>query len=475
MSTPLFRLRACAAAFALLALTCCSCKHLSRDPQLAAPPADPTAAPLLSESADAPAPSASAAYYNEPAGGHAQSPVQRLQHQQPGPAAPAPVVAAPAPIVPAQAQAARHAPARLSMAPNHSAHSAHSVYQPGQVVMENGQCLTCNPPASVADEWAPAGASSCSPSGAGCGGVPYRSPDEYLCDGGDVKAEVKVLKNFDVRNIDMTDTVGHFDTLDGRRMVEKSNRVCIYAPRFAAVRRIDRPFAQEALKTASQYNRDLRLNSQEHHALVGSMLQPVVPNKQASTLAANAVLEREGGQDLHRFYAPLGAANPVPPFENFALIQRGISLNSEKPRLNEHVVAALTWMTYDSVEVMINQRSAQAVEQKARPQETVVYELDGKPRLRICKVASTDNAKPGDTVDFTIRFDNVGDQKIGNVTVLDSLTTRLEYVPDSATCTLDADFFTVNNEGDSVVLRWEVKDPLEVGEGGIVRFQCKVR
>ena len=51
------------------------------------------------------------------------------------------------------------------------------------------------------------------------------------------------------------------------------------------------------------------------------------------------------------------------------------------------------------------------------------------------------------------------------MTVVDNLTTRLEYLPDSAQCSLNADFFTEVNEGDSLVLRWEIIDPLEVGEG----------
>ena len=54
----------------------------------------------------------------------------------------------------------------------------------------------------------------------------------------------------------------------------------------------------------------------------------------------------------------------------------------------------------------------------------------GNPRLRLVKVASTPFAKPGEEVDFTLRFDNVGNQPIGNVTILDSLSTRLEYVPE---------------------------------------------
>ena len=219
----------------------------------------------------------------------------------------------------------------------------------------------------------------------------------------------------------------------------------------------------------------IRLNSQERHALVGSMLQPVQPVGRLGGLAANALLEREGGLKVENIYSPLGAANPVPAFENFEIIQRGIYLNTDKPRLQEHIAAALTWMTYDSVEVMINQHRAQLIEQKSRPQEVVLYELDGKPRLRICKVASTDHAQPGETVDFTLRFDNIGDQTIGNVTILDSLTTRLEYEPNSQSCSLKADFFTVDNEGGSQVLRWEIIEPLKVGEGGVVRFRCKVR
>ena len=111
-----------------------------------------------------------------------------------------------------------------------------------------------------------------------------------------------------------------------------------------------------------------------------------------------------------------------------------------------------------------------------RPQESFRYEEpEGKPRLRVIKVASTHEALPGDTVDFTIRFDNIGNELIGNVTILDNLTPRLEYVPDSAQCNLQADFFTLDNEGESLVLRWEIIDPMEPGQGGIVRFQCRVR
>ncbi|MEK6237035.1 MAG: hypothetical protein N2C14_20190, partial [Planctomycetales bacterium] len=31
------------------------------------------------------------------------------------------------------------------------------------------------------------------------------------------------------------------------------------------------------------------------------------------------------------------------------------------------------------------------------------------------------------------------------------------------------------NEGDSLILRWELEEPLQPGQGGIIRFKCRVR
>ena len=91
------------------------------------------------------------------------------------------------------------------------------------------------------------------------------------------------------------------------------------------------------------------------------------------------------------------------------------------------------------------------------------------------KVASTPVAEPGDEVSFTIRFDNVGNQPIGSVQIVDSLTTRLEYVPGSAQCSLGAKFSTQPNEGESLVVRCVLSEPLPPGKGGVFRFRCIVR
>ena len=82
---------------------------------------------------------------------------------------------------------------------------------------------------------------------------------------------------------------------------------------------------------------------------------------------------------------------------------------------------------------------------------------------------------PGEEIEFTLRFDNIGDQVIGNVTIVDNLSPRFEYVPDTAKSSVDAGFTTKSNDAGSLVLRWEVKDPVKPGAGGVLRFRVKVR
>ena len=87
-------------------------------------------------------------------------------------------------------------------------------------------------------------------------------------------------------------------------------------------------------------------------------------------------------------------------------------------------------------------KRASAVTGDARAEAEFVVDVPNHPRLQVCKIASANNALPGETIDFTIRFDNVGDQKIGNVTIVDSLTTRLEYVAGSEKSSMKATFTT---------------------------------
>jgi uncharacterized repeat protein (TIGR01451 family) len=82
---------------------------------------------------------------------------------------------------------------------------------------------------------------------------------------------------------------------------------------------------------------------------------------------------------------------------------------------------------------------------------------------------------PGEEVEFVLRFDNIGDQVIGNVTIVDNLSTRLEYIAGSAQSSVDARFVTEPNAAGSTILRWEITNPVKPREGGLLRFRARVR
>lgn len=300
--------------------------------------------------------------------------------------------------------------------------------------------------------------------------------DEYLCDGGDRGLPVGVTPDWEVRGLDMEDAVGHYDTLDGRTVVEPSNRVCIYAPRFGAVRQVVGAVQNEqADHTAgvvtpvaivrAEDTRGPRLNKQQIPVSteIGSKVLTTYESKQHEGRMSNAVRAR-GLQDAFQSY------------EDLAVIRMGLVREAEGPMLAKGINAAIIWSRNQAAQVLLDRKMA-AIEVGDQGAGVVytIKEPPANPKLRVIKVASTPFAEPGDTVSFTIRFDNVGNQKIGNVTIVDNLTTRLEYEPDSAQSSVPTQFSCKPNEGGSLVLRWEITEPLAPGQGGIVRFNCRVR
>jgi uncharacterized repeat protein (TIGR01451 family) len=300
--------------------------------------------------------------------------------------------------------------------------------------------------------------------------------DEYLFDGGDRDTPVKVDRDWTVRGIDQEDTIAHFDTLQGRTEVTPSNRVPIYAPRFASVRKVYGLEINEGAERAAGANDLVRLNSQDTRLRVTTAIQPRQPVLEHNFRSSVALFDRTGGVNMQRVQPLQGVANHFMPHEDFRVIRHGALDANEKARLAERVRAALTWTTDQSVQVTIGGSLAYEAKGAYQPGETVQFEMPpGKPRMRIVKVASKSEANPGEEIDFTLRFDNVGDQRVGNVTIVDSLTSRLEYVPGSAQCDLNANFGTQTNDVESLLLRWEIVEPLPVGKGGVIRFKCRVR
>ena len=327
------------------------------------------------------------------------------------------------------------------------------------------------PPGSTTDGQGPIYPNPWAPDGLRC---PWPE-DEYIWDGGDRKAEVTVGRDWKLRGLDSEDTVAHYDTRDGRTVVTPSCPVPIYAPRFAAVRKVYGLEINESREQIAGVEKPVRLTSQDTTLLATTTVQPQQPILQHGIKTTVRLRERSRGIGIETSLLPRGVESGFLPHEDFLLIRRGEFDLSEKARLTARIQAAYIWSKDQAVQVTIGGQTAYEAKGNNKAAETLMYELDGKPCLRLCKVASKSEAEVGDIIDFTLRFDNVGDQKIGNVTIVDSLTTRLEYVPDSAQCSHKSNFATQDNEADSLVLRWEILEPMRVGEGGIIRFKCKVR
>jgi uncharacterized repeat protein (TIGR01451 family) len=300
--------------------------------------------------------------------------------------------------------------------------------------------------------------------------------DEYLVDGGDRGLPAEVGDDWEVRGLETEDTIAHYDTIDGRTVVEPSNQVHIYAPRFGSVRRVVSLRQNQQVDMATRVHLPTKLNQADETQIAATSTKNLQPGHEVGRTMANLYRGRQFSGAASSAVGPEGFDNAFKPYENLKVIRQGIIEGSESAWLAEGIAAAAAWTHKQAVQIILDRQAATESVQKQNA--GTLFSVDappGYPTLRVIKVASTAYAEPGDVIDFTIRFDNTGTEPIGNVTIIDNLTTRLEYIPDSAQCSLQAEFFTQPNEGDSLTLRCEVADPLEPGEGGIVRFKCRVR
>ncbi|MGD9644080.1 MAG: hypothetical protein AB7U73_00100 [Pirellulales bacterium] len=299
--------------------------------------------------------------------------------------------------------------------------------------------------------------------------------EEYLHDGGDRDLPVKVDADWHIYGLNVEDTIAHYDTLDGRRKVTPSNCVHIYSPRFGAIRKVIGATLNEHIQ--GPHNVDRPAGPE----LINELLPPLVAVKDDQPLAQEGLrvptplvrLARDGA--VSQVLQARELKDALLPYEDLGIIRTGEYIQAEKAYLAEGLQAAIAWTDVQAVQVLLEHQAANEVVGDRRVQATYLVEHKGCPALRLCKVASTQFALPGETVDFTLRFDNVGDETIGNVTIVDNLTARLEYVADSAQASVKANFSTETNTVGSLVLRWEIIDPLEPGEGGIAHFRCRVR
>lgn len=300
-------------------------------------------------------------------------------------------------------------------------------------------------------------------------------PDEYICDGGDAGGPVRVRNDWSLQNLDPEDTVGHYDTLDNRVVVEPSNKVCIYAPRFASARKVSSAFQNEKYLQALLAKRKDTAVIDQANQLTDQYSQTVAAKRHSLLQPASGLKVRTPGIELVRRQPVNVLDYDLSTHEDFRVIKFGVHKQSEKAAIADFAAKAITWSHDKAVQVVVDE---EVVQTRVHRQgiETIFFIGDNGPaKLRVIKTASKADALPGEEIEFTLRFDNIGYQKIGNVTIIDNLTTRLEFVDDSDLCSEECDFLVDENDVESLTLRWEIKDPIDPGKGGLIRFRCVVR
>ncbi len=300
-------------------------------------------------------------------------------------------------------------------------------------------------------------------------------PDEYLFDGGDRGVPVH-FDNFDRHGFETEDAVAEYSDHTGERHVKPSNRVAIYAPRFAAVRTVSVPQADYSID---------RLKANRDTVRTVGIDSRVVPRHHASDEAAVGVRLRarasgvETDADAETYDQHVradGHRSVVTGFEDLVFLKTGALRKADEAHLADGIQAASVWTRDLNPVITANSVGGNEISTNFNAEVLVeVRDERTKGDLRIVKLADKRMAKPGETVTFSLRFDNLGDRELLHVRILDNLTPRLAYIEDSATSTLPGRIDVLDNNEGSSILRFVLDDPLPGHTGGVITFECRVR
>jgi uncharacterized repeat protein (TIGR01451 family) len=308
---------------------------------------------------------------------------------------------------------------------------------------------------------------------------PVLPRDEYLCDGGDQGTPAGVGDGGAITGIDPRDAVMRFDVgLGDRRQprILPTNRVCVYAPRFAEVhistgtneavevhgaalgRTADRSVQAEGLS----YSRRLVQNQSPELAR---------QRRRAQDLDGRVFAGEDSnmrGADMYHNVQQVRVDSQRQPAE-IARTRMKPALIKEKLRIDAIKTAESAVMTGLVESVSQNVKTWKPYVM------TGVETPPNRPGMAIIKRVSATEAEPGDTLTFTITYRNMGNTTIRAATIVDSLLPRLEYVRGSAKGPRDTIFSTAENRVGSTELKWELPGVISPGASGQVSFQAVVQ
>ncbi|GAB4148406.1 MAG: hypothetical protein Tsb009_22150 [Planctomycetaceae bacterium] len=301
-------------------------------------------------------------------------------------------------------------------------------------------------------------------------------PDEYLFDGGDRNHPIHYDK-FHRHGLDTEDTIAEYRDHKGKRHIQSTNRVAVYAPRFAAVRTVSQPISGVAVH---------KLGGAELTTHGAGLLARTGTAMHLRRLKVDGVRMRSRASGLNGKSSQVGMDQLTPLarndklinlFQNLAFVKTGRLKRAEEAQLAKGMQAATAWSRSRFPVIVGGLDALGEIQATFQPQEIVGTDDSHKSpgRLRIVKMADKKSAQSGDVITFTIRYDNLGDRELKNIRIIDNLTPRLEYVDDSATSDRAGRLVVEDNEEGSLVLKFELSEPLKGKTGGVVTFKAKVR
>ncbi|TWU54549.1 hypothetical protein Poly51_32680 [Rubripirellula tenax] len=342
----------------------------------------------------------------------------------------------------------------------------------------DNSCVSCMPQNACASGGCGCNACQVTPHGYAMPVMPCPTgfdPQEFLCDGGDAKPNAFVRRNDTIGGLDPEDTIAHYTTEAGDIETTASNRVCVYAPRFASVRKITGAVSGGHSIGLATVDRPIgagRVEINEGGVVIGETIE--LGHADVSR-RIDAMRERNRGVPIESVLQPIQNVDVLAVLSGIKLDQLGQLDDDQRAVVERLALAAVAWTIDESVEVEIQDLKPPTLIRDQTVEGLTVYEFPDAGRLKIVKLADRGDAKPGEIITFAIQVQNVGDSPVEKVTLTDNLTTRLEYVEDSQTCSGGADFVTESNQAHSTQLIWNLTDKLRVGESVTVRFKCKVR
>jgi uncharacterized repeat protein (TIGR01451 family) len=322
------------------------------------------------------------------------------------------------------------------------------------------------------------------PSGPACpplepGNRPMLPRDEYLCDGGDHGVKAGVGAGGALQGVDPRDAVIRFDVGIDRYPDPKilpTNRVCIYAPRFAEVK-----VSTGTIENVEIHGVNLNtLTQKPSQAEKTDDIRRLVQNQAPELARDRRRVQAARGEVYAGETADVRGAMGYGNVQQAKIGSQAQAVGTE--RLRQAPVVARDKVRLSGIKTAespviadLVQGTGEMVRSQPTLEMTGVETPPNRPGLAVVKRVDVTEAEPGDVVTYAIAYRNMGNTPIRSVSIVDSLLPRLEYVAGTAKGPKGAAFSVAENQAGSTELRWDLRETIPPGASGYVSFQAVVR